>query len=73
MSHNCYSLHNFVDHKIVDRLALIEFWSHMEPNDRSIGIYLSIFLISERSPLERASKFASIFSISQSHHFKSRR
>ncbi len=29
MSHNYYSLHNFVDHKIVDRLALIEFWSHL--------------------------------------------
>lgn len=29
MSHNYYSLHDFVDHKIVDRLALIEFRSHL--------------------------------------------
>ena len=29
MSHDCYSLHNFVDLKNVDRLALIDFWSHL--------------------------------------------
>ena len=29
MSHNYYSLHYFVDHKIVDRPNLIDFWSHL--------------------------------------------
>ena len=38
MLQNYYSHHYFVDHKIVDRLALIEFRSHLEPNDRQIGI-----------------------------------
>ena len=35
--------------------------------------YTPIFLISVKSPLDRASKLASIFSMSQSHHFKSSR
>ena len=29
MLHNYYSLHNFVDHKIVDRPNLIDYWSHL--------------------------------------------
>jgi len=29
MSHNYYSLHNFVDHKIVYQITLIDFWSHL--------------------------------------------
>ena len=32
--------------------------------------YLLISLINDKSPLDRASKLASIFSMSQSHHFK---
>jgi len=29
MPDNCYSLHNFVGHKIVDRPTLIVIWSHL--------------------------------------------
>lgn len=29
MLHNYYSHHYFVDHKIVDRPNLIDFWSHL--------------------------------------------
>ncbi len=38
-----------------------------------IDSHFSIVLISERSPLDKALKLASIFSMSQSHHFNSKR
>ena len=47
MLHNCFSLHNFVDHEIVDRLALIEFgriWNRVIDKLEFTLVYFRFFL-----------------------------